>query len=386
MRQRWLSALGAIALIASACSGSASSQPASTAAPQAGGASAPAAASGDIVATAKQVVAQQLSASSGWGGPTSGPKAQKITAPIVFVGADMTNGGISALATGVQQAAAAIGWTVKVIDGQATVQGRTNAMGQAMALKPAGIILGGFDATEQKAAITEAAAAKIPVVGWHAGATPGPDPADGLFTNVTTDPLEVATLAAYYAIADSNGTAGVVIYTDSQYQIAIDKANKMRDIIQQCGGCTVLAYVDSPIAQAQQDMPSLVASELQKYGSKFTYMLAINGNYFAGSRAALVDAGLKGTDPPHAVAAGDGDAAEFQRIRNNDYQAASVAEPLYLQGWQLIDELNRALAGQPASGYIAPPGLITHANVPAGNVFDPNSGYRNNFKKIWGVG
>ena len=166
-----------------------------------------------------------------------------------------------------------------------------------------------------------------------------------MFTNITTDPLEVSKLAAYYAIADSNGTAGVVIYTDSQYQIAVNKANAMQDIIKQCSTCTVLEYKDTPIASAQANMPAVVAAELQKYGDKFTYMLAINGNYFAGSRAALVDAGKKGTDAPHAVAAGDGDAAEFQRIRNEDYQAASVAEPLYLQAWQLIDELNRAIAG-----------------------------------------
>ena len=376
LTRKLLSTAAAVALVATACSSSTATT-APTTAPTT-------AASGDIVAYAKQLVANELSAASGWGGPTTGPKAQTASGPIVFVGADMTNGGISALADGVKEAATAIGWTVQVIDGKATVQGRTDAMSQAIALNPAGIILGGFDATEQKTAIQQATDKKIPVVGWHAGSKPGPDTTTGMFTNITTDPLEVSKLAAYYAIADSNGTAGVVIYTDSQYQIAIDKANAMQDIIKQCTTCTVLEYKDTPIASAQQDMPSVVAAELQKYGSKFTYMLAINGNYFAGSRAALVDAGLKGTDAPHAVAAGDGDAAEFQRIRNQDYQDASVAEPLYLQAWQLIDELNRAIAGQPASGYLAPPALITKANVPSGSVFDPNSGYRDNFKTIWG--
>jgi ribose transport system substrate-binding protein len=379
LTKKLLAVVSAAALIAAACSGSTA-----TTATTAPSTAATAAGSGDIVAQAKTIVANELSAASGWGGPTSGSKAQTVSGPIVFVGADMTNGGISALSDGVKEAATAIGWTVQIIDGKASVSGRTDAMNQAIALKPAGIILGGFDATEQKVAIQAATAAKIPVVGWHAGSAPGPDAATGMFTNITTDPLEVSKLAAYYAIADSNGTAGVVIYTDSQYQIAVNKANAMQDIIKQCSTCTVLEYKDTPIASAQANMPAVVAAELQKYGDKFTYMLAINGNYFAGSRAALVDAGKKGTDAPHAVAAGDGDAAEFQRIRNSDYQAASVAEPLYLQAWQLIDELNRAIAGQPASGYLAPPALIIKANVPTGNVFDPNSGYRDNFKKIWG--
>ena len=83
------------------------------------------------------------------------------------------------------------------------------------------------------------------------------------------------------------------------------------------------------------------------------------------------------------MAAGDGDAAEFKRVRGEDYQAATVAEPLYLQGWQLVDELNRSLAGQPASGFLAEPGLVTKANAPTGDVFDPASGYRDIYAKIW---
>ncbi len=50
------------------------------------------------------------------------------------------------------------------------------------------------------------------------------------------------------------------------------------------------------------------------------------------------------------MAAGDGDAAEMQRIRSDNYQAATVAEPIDLQGWQLVDEVNRALAGEDRRG------------------------------------
>ena len=78
---------------------------------------------------------------------------------------------------------------------------------------------------------------------------------------------------------------------------------------------------------------------------------------------------------------------EFQRIRDSDYQAASVAE-LYLQGWQLIGELNRAIFGHQASDYVAPPGSSSKEeidSVPDGNVLEyAASGYRDNFKKIRG--
>lgn len=123
---------------------------------------------------------------------------------------------------------------------------------------------------------------------------------------------------------------------------------------------------------------------MQQYGSRLGYLLAINGNYFSGAAQALRDAGRPAGGPPKSVAAGDGDAAEMQRIRSVNYQAATVAEPINLQGWQLVDEVNRALAGAKASGFVAAPGLVTKQNVPSGDVFDPASPYRKIYRGVWG--
>jgi hypothetical protein len=45
---------------------------------------------------------------------------------------------------------------------------------------------------------------------------------------------------------------------------------------------------------------------------------------------------------------------------------------------------DRARAGAPASGYLAPPRLITRAGVPNGDVFEAPGGYRANYSRIWG--
>jgi ribose transport system substrate-binding protein len=194
----------------------------------------------------------------------------------------------------------------------------------------------------------------------------------------------VARLAADYAITRSNGTAQVVIVTDRTYPIAAYKADVMAAEIRKCRRCAVLDTVNSPINLAQQQMPGIMSSLLNRFRGRFQYMLTINGIYIGGALAAFVNAGLRGDDPPFAIGAGDGDASDFERIRAGDHQSASVAEPLYLQGWQIIDELNRARAGRPPSGYVAPPRLITRAGVPAGGVFDPPSGYRANYRRLWG--
>jgi ribose transport system substrate-binding protein len=335
------------------------------------------------VRRAQANVARALSSPTGYRGPAGGPRAQR-GGLVVFVAGDLTNGGIAGAAVCVREAVGAIGWQLQILDGQGTTAGQSRALRSALRLKPAGIVLGGFDATAQALALRQARTLRIPAVGWHAGTRPGPDRRAGLFTNVSTDPASVARLAADYAIVHSDGTAQVVIVTDRRYPIAAYKADVMATEIRSCRRCAVLDAVDSPIDLAQQKMPAVVSSLLNRFGTRFRYMLTINGIYIGGALAGFVNAGKRGDDPPFTIGAGDGDASDFARIRARNHQTASVAEPLYLQGWQIVDELNRARAGQAPSGYIAPLRLITRADVPDGEVFDPSSDYRANYQRIWG--
>ena len=78
----------------------------------------------------------------------------------------------------------------------------------------------------------------------------GPMPSSHVFDNVTTDPLEVARAAASYAVADSDGKAGAVIFTDSAYAIAVAKSDAMAAVIKACKTCTLLAIEDTPLADA----------------------------------------------------------------------------------------------------------------------------------------
>jgi len=167
-------------------------------------------------------------------GPSSGPAAA-ADKTIVVLAADLKNGGILGVTNGVEEAAAVIGWEVRVLDGAGSVQGRTAAFGQAMALKPDGIIINGFDAVEQQAALDQAAAAEIPMVSWHSGPKIGCDAPGGIFANVSTDAMTVSEEAAKWAVSDAGGKPGVVIFTDSTYQIAIDKADRIKETIEAMG-------------------------------------------------------------------------------------------------------------------------------------------------------
>lgn len=324
-------------------------------------------------------------AETAFDGPTTGPVAAEGKS-IVVLAADLKNGGILGVTNGVEEAAAKIGWQVRVLDGAGSVQGRTAAIGQALALKPDGIIINGFDATEQQAALEGVAAAKIPMVSWHSGPKIGCDAPGGIFANVSTDAMQVSEVTAKWALEDGAGKPGVVIFTDSTYQIAIDKADRIKATIE-AGGGTVLEYVDTPIAETSTRMGPLTTNLLQKYGASWTHALAINDLYFDFMGPALAAAGIAGDGAPLAGSAGDGSEAAFQRIRGGQYQAITVAEPLNLQGWQLVDELNRAVSGAACSGYVTAPALVTKeglAKMGDSNAFDPDTPYRESYAAIWG--
>jgi ribose transport system substrate-binding protein len=340
----------------------------------------------EFLDTAKKKVQVATMPKNVWDGPTTGPKA--VTGKtIVFVAADLKNGGILGVSKGVEEASAAIGWKIRVIDGQGSVSARTAALNQALALKPAGIVVGGFDTTEQKVAFENASKAGIPLVGWHSGEKPGPNTTAGLFANVTTTADDVSEVAALSAVADSGGKAGVVIFTDSQYSIAVYKARAMEAVIKKCGGCTVLSFEDSPIAESSTRMPQLTTSLLQRFGDRWTHSLAINDLYFDFMASSLTAAGKKGDGGPKAVSAGDGSEAAYQRIRSKRFQAGTVPEPLNMQGWQIVDELNRAFSNVPWSGYVPKVHLVTSDNVGKDggpkNLFDPDNGYRTEYRKVW---
>jgi ribose transport system substrate-binding protein len=341
-----------------------------------------------FVDQAKAFVAQVTAPSTRWTGPTSGPAA-KTGKRVVFISVDGRNGGAQGAAEGAAEAARAIGWQFRVLDGQGSISGQSAALGQAIAMQPDGLILGGMDALQNAPLIRQAEQAGIKVVGWHAGPQAGPLAEPPVFANITTDPLQVSRAAALYAVAVSNGHAGVVVFTDSAYKIAIAKSDAMAATIRQCQGCRVLAVEDTPLAEVSSRMPQLTTTLLQRYGAKWSYALGINDLYFDFMAPSLQSAGIAGDGSPANISAGDGSEAAFQRIRSKQYQAATVAEPLNLQGWECIDELNRAFAGTAWSGYVPPVHLFTSANIETDggphNLYDPDNQYRTHYREIWGV-
>ncbi len=337
------------------------------------------------VAQAQEMVSKASLGAVRWSGPESGPPAQRDKS-IALVAEDLRNGGIVGVAQGAREAASALGWTLKIFDGAGSAAGRAKAFADAMAAKPDGLILCGADALENNEALKRFADQDVPVVGWHAGARPGPIDGTPVAMNVTTDPLEVARLTAMAAVAQSKGHAGVVILTDSKYSIAMTKAKVMEDVIRACHDCSLLEVRDVAISESSEKMPVVTKELLQRYGKRWTHTLAINDIYFDYAAASLTSAAIP-SDGISLLSAGDGSTSAFLRIQAKTYQTVTVAEPLNLHGWQTMDELNRLFAGQPVSGFVAPVHLVNADNIAfnGGKKFhyDPDNGYRDIYRHQW---
>ena len=204
-----------------------------------------------------------------------------------------------------------------------------------------------------------------------------------LFTNITTKVEDVAKISADYVIAKSNGNAGVVIFTDSSIPFAEGKSQMIRKELETCSGVKVLEYDNVPLSDVSARMPQEVSSLLSKHNEAWTYSVAINDVYYENAAAALRAGGVKAGGAPFNVGAGDGDSSALQRIKADEYQAATVPSPLKSEGWQIVDELNRAFNNQPASGYVPQIHVATKENTSATDAWDP-VGYQDAYRAIWG--
>lgn len=320
-----------------------------------------------------------------WDGPQSGPVGA-AGKTVAIISDDLRNGGILGVAQGIQEAAKVLKWRVKIFDAGGSPTGRNKASADALASRPDGLILVGADAGVMAPLLAPFAQQGIPIVGWHVSPRTGPVANSPVATNVSTDPLEVARITAMAAVVAAKGRAGVVIFTDSNFEIAMAKARAMADVIRGCKECTLLEIRDVAISRNAERMPAVTRELLARHGQRWTHALAINDIYFDYAVPELIKAG-QSNSTISLLSAGDGSAAAFMRIQAGTFQAGTVAEPLNLHGWQLVDDLNRRLMQQPVSGYVIPVHLVTSDNIAFDGgpryQYDPDNGYRDNYRRIW---
>lgn len=342
----------------------------------------------NFLKVAQKKVTLAIESNQVWDGPTQGPKIVNDK-KIIFIASDLRNGGVYGVAKGISEAISNLDWHLRFIDSQGSEIRQGAGLRKAIGFKPDAIILGGIDAHRHRKTLKLAQSLNIVIIGWHATALAGGDDDIGLYMNITTNPLDVAEVAALLAIVDSKGKANVIIFSDPNYKIASIKADTMVNTIRRCKACSVLELKPLSLDKIAKEMPNTFKSLWERYDEEITHILTINDLYIDYAIPSFESRSKEHKKIPNNISAGDGSIAAYKRIQQGHFQLATVPEPLYLQGWQIIDELNRAFHKQLPSGYSAPVHLVTPNNVHElmnqenTIIYDPKNGYREAYLNIW---
>lgn len=335
------------------------------------------------LAEAKAIVAARTGPQTEWKGPTSGPQAVTDAVTVVYVSADQSYVSFVNWGRGVTEAAEALGWKAVTLNGKGTVTGTLSAMQQAVAMKPAAIVTSA-DASALQGPIKQAVDAGIPVIGIHSAAFPGPDPESNLYMNIGSDPVEIGAAQAAYVIAKSEGKARLLHFLDNSFAIARLKAQAATEPVKNCEGCKFLEMINIPIADQTKRIPSVISGVIANYGDDWWGTTCCD-NFYPYIASALRASGVS-PSKVHLVGA-DGPPSAYDMIRKGEYEVATVPEPSTLFGYQAIDSVVRAMAGQEPAKFVQPVYLVTRENVDKEggdkNEFIPSNGFACHYMNVW---
>lgn len=192
------------------------------------------------------------------------------------------------------------------------------------------IVISGHQMDEHIDLLLAAKKLNIQLLGWHVNERAGFDKDHNIY-NITTDPQDVIKLTLAQIYKSKLKKIGIIIFTDNQFQIAQYKTELIKKEIKKCKRCTILKIVNFPIANIENELRSILNQLNMEFKDKWTHSLAVNDNYFdiENPRSDVI-----------VIAAGSLKA--IRRIKkNSSRQFASIAEPIYAQGWQIANELYR---------------------------------------------
>ncbi len=311
-----------------------------------------------------------------WPGPASSVKPEKGKTVYVVTCASQGIGCVRA-AKGVEEAGAALGWTVRTIDGQGDPATWNKGIQSAITAKANGVVLAAVPPMLVGDALQKAAAAKITVVSVF---NPLPANKDNVFAYVRPVHADQGRLAADWVAVDSKGQGKVILVSDKVFPELVERVNGFKEELAKCDGCKIVETVDSTIAEMAQRLPGAIAAALSRHPDADYVISPFDSNGFFASEG-VRQAGKAGKVK---VASYEGDPQAIAAIRDGKY-AMTIADPAEWMGWQAADELARAFAGQTAADTPVAYRLIEKDNAPSTPGWMGDVDFRAEYKKLWGV-
>lgn len=331
-----------------------------------------------IVAEAKAAVEQAQARVTG-GVPRESPPVARDKF-LVLIPCAQAGEGCAQPAQGAAEAAKAIGWRTQTIDGKGTADAQNAAIQQAITLKPDAIITFAIDPTSVQGAVNAARKAGIPVIGSSA--------VESDLLAFSDNPTkanweQTGTAVADYLIAETDGKAKVLFFTDNEFAAVNQRTEAFRKRMEECEDCEILKEANFNFADLGSGVPSL-AQQTAQANPDFD---AVYVPYDAAVPSILQ--GLKAigrTDK--LVVAGDGTSDGIKCIREECGLSATMAFPLAWIGWADVDAANRIFNRTDPKAATAemPVKMIVKDNAPDTALWDGDVDFRAAYEQLWKVG
>lgn len=296
-------------------------------------------------------------------------------------------------AAGAASAAEAAGMSATVCDGKLNPQGWSECIRQGISADVDGIVVIGQDCSSFQAALQEAKAAQIPTVG--AGGNDCDVAGGEKLFSATTQMLpdltsqdwweQMGALQADWLIGKTDGKAQVVSleFTDAIWGGWIQEGFEAAlDACEDCAVVETLEVGNQDMASGQ--IPQKVSTALLKAPTANGVNVPLDGWFFAGLAQAIQ---ASGRSADLNVIGNFGEIGNFDFIRNDGGQDATVGFSADWSGWAGIDALIRVLNGDE----VVPAGvglqvIDAEHNLPEEGAlfaYEPAVDYRAAYEKLW---
>jgi ribose transport system substrate-binding protein len=311
--------------------------------------------------------------------PITTPLAHKPPTGKVFVNLLCNVAQCQPINSGMQQAAAALGWTLKSLPFDlANAATLTSAMQEALQYKPVGVAVIGIPKSGWASQLAAYRAAGVPIISVQL-----PDSYDGnpVIAAIGNDgPARGKMLADWY-ISASGGKGKVLLVDIPGFTWLKSAADSFKETMaQECAKCDI-TELDLTLQEQQNNTTTGAVVSALRRDPSIKYVVATDGAFISGLPAALQAVGVTGVH----ITTSDSTVENEQQIIAGAEDAAVPTNLEYL-GWLAIDAAARHLENMPlaADDGGMPEQLYTHANLttPAESADIP-SGFQALFRNLW---
>ncbi len=293
---------------------------------------------------------------------------------------------VANIAKGAKEAAQAVGWNATVIDGKGDVTEWSRVVNRAVAQKVDGIITVGASPAEMKPAVAAAQAAGIPVVDTLTADQEKDPIVPGTFAHVSISFYDSGRLQADYVIAHGKSGDHVLVLGDNEFPGEVTRVQGMKDeFAKLCPECTVTVQ-DTQVATLSTQLQSTTQTLLRRDPDVAWVLPTYDG------QALYAIAGIKAAGLTNKVKVVGSDAVQdnLDLVAKGEVQVADVGEPDTWSGWAAVDMLGRALTKQQPVLPNIPLRMFDKSNLIGVDTSDTGalfgSTFRDDYKKIWGIG